>query len=66
MKYEDVRKEAQEKANKTGCDFGLEKNAFGYTCFMLPRRENRFGHEARCEVVMSEKKNWLPGHGPNR
>jgi hypothetical protein len=63
--YQDVRQEAQKKANETGFDFGVEKNAFGFSCFMLPRKENRCGHELRCEVVSCEVlSKCQKGHGP--
>lgn len=51
MTYQEARAQAQEKANASGCDFGVEKNAFGFSCFSLPRQEHRTGHELRCEVV---------------
>lgn len=62
-KYETVRAEAQKIANETGMDRGIERNAFGFTHFGLPRRENRYGHELRCEVVSTERNNAKPGHG---
>ena len=63
--YEKVRAKAQTSANETGFYYGIERNAFGFTCFMLPRRENRCGHELRCEVVSCEDlKKCQPGHGP--
>ena len=52
-KYVAVRKEAQAKANEFGIDYGIEANDLFHTfrCFMLPKPENRYGHELRCEVV---------------
>jgi hypothetical protein len=41
-------------AYATGMDHGIENNAFGFRSFMLPRPENRSGHELRCEVVTPE------------
>lgn len=59
---------AQQQANETGFDVGLERNDIFKTfrTFLLPRRENRRGHELACEVVSCEDlaKCW-PGHGPN-
>jgi hypothetical protein len=60
--YKEVRAEAQREADEFGYDYGIERNAFGFTHFMLPRRENRFGHELRCEVVHPTK-GAKPGHG---
>lgn len=64
MKYEEAKKEAQAKANETGRDYGVHKHAFGYSCFGLPQKKNRFGHELRCEVVscMDYNKQQI-GHG---
>ena len=50
-KYRVARTEAQRRADQTGFDHGVMRNAFGFSAFMLPRRENRYGHELRCEVV---------------
>lgn len=54
--YKDAREIAQKKANDSGMDFGLEFNSIfkTYNSFMLPRKENRTGHELRCEVVSPE------------
>jgi len=58
MTYQEARTAAQAKANELGYDFGIEKNRYyqgGFSPpFMLPRRENRTGHELRCEVVSCE------------
>lgn len=51
MTYKEAYNTAVRKARETGHDYGLERNAFGFTVFMLPRPENRYGHELRCEVV---------------
>ncbi len=62
--YDVVRAEAQAKANATGFDHGVEKDAFGYRSFMLPRRENRYGFELRCEAVSCDNlMKQQPGHG---
>lgn len=55
--YLAARAEAQAKANETGYDYGLEANDLfkQWRVFMLPRKENRAGHELRCEVVLSER-----------
>lgn len=64
MTYEEAKKEAQSRANSTGLDYGIEKNAFGYSVFMLPKQGNRFGHELRCEVVSCQDPAKVqPGHG---
>jgi len=67
--YTQRRAEAQARANKTGFDHGLEANELfkDYIVFVLPRRENRYGHELRCEVVSCENMTTCqPGHGPRR
>lgn len=51
MNYQQAFQRACEQVIATGRDYGIEKNAFGFAVFMLPRPENRFGHELRCEVV---------------
>lgn len=62
-KYKACREEAQRKANETGFDYGISKHAFGYSCFMLPKQENRRGNELRCEVVSPMTGKVQPGHG---
>lgn len=65
--YVAARAEAQAKANATGLDHGIEANDVFKTwrVFMLPRRENRYGHELRCEVVSCESlAKCQQGHGP--
>ena len=68
IKYYERRAEAQARANVTGCDHGLERCFFNdYMIHMLPRRENRYGFELRCEVVMPENiDKTQPGHGCRR
>jgi hypothetical protein len=66
-KYHAARTEAQHKANETGYDYGIERNDLFKTfhVFMLPRVENRYGHELRAEVVSCEDlARCQPGHGP--
>lgn len=55
--YLATRAEAQARANETGHDYGLEANDLfrRWRVFMLPRKENRAGHELHCEVVLSER-----------
>lgn len=61
-----VRAEAQRKADAYGFDYGIDRNAFGFRCFMLPQRKNRYGHELNCEVVScSDLSKCQHGHGPN-
>jgi hypothetical protein len=44
--------EAVAKADRLNADIGIARNIFnGYDTFVLPRPENRRGHELRCEVV---------------
>lgn len=65
--YTEARAKAQESANRMGMDHGLEWNALmnEFCITLLPRRENRRGHELRCEVVSPEDlARCLPGHGP--
>lgn len=66
-KYRETRASAQAEANADGFDRGLERNDLfkSFTYRMLPRRENRAGHELRCEVVSCERIDACqPGHGP--
>jgi hypothetical protein len=66
-KYQAARAEAQAKANELGFDYGLERNDVfkTFSVFMLPRRENRYGFELRCEVVSCEVPGKTQaGHGP--
>lgn len=63
--YAEVKAEAQKKADESGFDFGVEKDFFGYRCFGLPEKKNRYGHELQCEVVScSFLDKCQPGHGP--
>jgi hypothetical protein len=65
--YLTARNEAQAKADATGFDHGIEANDIfkEWRVFMLPRRESRFGHEARCEVVSCTRLSACQkGHGP--
>jgi len=61
-----VRKQAQDRANETGRDQGLELNRLTkeYRTFALPAAKSRQGFELRCEVVHPERReNTAPGHG---
>ena len=65
--YKRLRFEAQAAANNDGFDRGIEANDLfqHWNMFRLPRRENRCGHELRCEVVSCEiLDRCQPGHGP--
>ena len=67
LRYAAAKLRAQRHANETGFDFGVEANDFerDYRVFMLPRRENRYGFELRCEVVScSDLSKCQEGHGP--
>jgi hypothetical protein len=66
MTYDEAKKTARAKADEFGYDYGVAKNAFGYSAFMLPQKRNRCGHELRCEVVScTDLAKCQPGHGPN-
>lgn len=65
--YNVVRAWAQLQANTTGYDYGVSYNKLSHTwnAFMLPRKQNRYGAELRCEVVMCEDlRKAAVGHGP--
>lgn len=65
--YREKKARAQEDANRTGYDYGIEANDVCqiFTSFMLPRREYRFGFETRCEVVScTDIEKCAEGHGP--
>jgi hypothetical protein len=62
-----ARAEAQRRADATGFDHGVEKNDLlkDFSVFMLPRWENRYGHELWCEVVScADLSKCQEGHGP--
>ena len=66
-KYKIARAKAQALADESGCDQGLEANDYAkdYLTCRLPRKENRYGYELRCEVVYpSDLSRCQPGHGP--
>jgi hypothetical protein len=65
--YKLARDKAQTQADATGFDHGLEwlGGYGGWHIFMLPRKENRYGYEARVEVVSCMiLAKCQPGHGP--
>ena len=65
--YHKARQHAQLRANETGFDHGLAANNVmkEWEIRLLPRRENRYGHELMCEVVTCENiTSCQPGHGP--
>lgn len=65
MTYEEAKKYAQERADQTGYDYGVEKSGGAFRSFMLPQKRNRQGHELRCEVVSPMRlEKCQPGHGP--
>ena len=63
--YKCARSYAQKQADKIGWDYGIEWNTIYkyWHTFPLPRRENRYGHEVKCEVIYSN--NPKEGHGYN-
>lgn len=63
MEYSKARKQAQELADRLGMDVGISSSYEGYSYRILPRRENRTGHELRKEVVHPTT-GAKPGHGP--
>ena len=65
--YQEAKAAAQRCADTMGMDCGVERNAFGYTWHVLPRRENRQGQrELGCEVVHPTNLSACkPGHGPH-
>jgi hypothetical protein len=66
LAYREAKSQAQSAADLDGFDRGLEVNELfkSINMFMLPRRENRYGHELRCEVVScSDIQKTQPGHG---
>jgi len=65
--YHEARRAAEQAADSDGFDRGIERNALFNTwrVFMLPRKENRYGHELRCEVVSATLlERCQKGHGP--
>lgn len=55
--YGEAFKVAQEEANASGMSRGIEKPVPPYnqwSVIVLPRPQNRFGHELRCQVVATE------------
>ena len=65
MTYDEAAKQAQERADATGYDYGVERLGGSFRTFMLPSRKNRRGHELRCEVRHCSTWNRIrPGHGP--
>lgn len=57
--YHDARSAAQHLANAQRKEVGLEKFNWlgrnGYRVFNLPKPENRYGFELRCETVSPSK-----------
>jgi hypothetical protein len=51
--WHEARAYAEEKASEYGVAYGIEKPTqfAGWTVKMLPRKENRYGWELRCEAV---------------
>jgi hypothetical protein len=62
--YEEIARQAQSEADRTGADQGVEKLGSEYRTFGLPQAKNRYGHELRCEVRhCTDLSRTLPGHG---
>ena len=49
--HEDAYKAAVKKAKAANIDVGIEKSDGGYIIRYLPKPENRYGWDLRCEVV---------------
>lgn len=65
--YRETREVVQAKCNADGFDRGIEANDLfrSWHVFLLPQKQNRRGHELRCEVVSCENiERCQPGHGP--
>lgn len=65
--YHAVRAAAQSACNADGFDRGIEANDLfcNWRTFLLPQRQNRSGHELRCEVISCENlERCQKGHGP--
>lgn len=55
--YKEAFAHAQKEANASGMSRGIEKPVPPYNewnVITLPRPQNRFGHELRCQVVATE------------
>lgn len=64
--YNEMKNYAQQRADETGYDFGIQKLGQEYSVFMLPEKKYRFGRDLKCEVVMCTKlERCEKGHGPN-
>ena len=66
--YSSAKAAAQQRADESGFDHMLEANHIfeTFSVRMLPRRENRYGHELRGEVVScSNLSKCQAGHGPS-
>ena len=53
LSYDEAFVKAVAQADRLNMDVGIERDALngGYTTLLLPRPENRRGHELRCQVV---------------
>ena len=53
LSYDEAFVQAVAQADRLNMDVGIERDALngGYRTFLLPRPENRYGYELRCEVV---------------
>jgi hypothetical protein len=61
--WQDAHRDAQAQANASGRTMGIERvNEFGrsaYRVLGLPKPENRYGFELRCELVEPESRGQL-------
>jgi hypothetical protein len=63
--YDEAKRAAQAAADESGFDYGVEKLGRDFRYFMLPQKQNRFGHELRCEIVhCTTLAKCQKGHGP--
>lgn len=65
MTYKEAAADAQRRADETGRDHGISKDAFGgFGVFALPAKPFRFGRDLACEVrSCTSFDRMLPGHG---
>ena len=53
--WNNAHAEATRMANVTGLDIGIERSGREWITRYLPKPENRYGADARCEVVRPSK-----------
>lgn len=65
MTYGEAAQEAQQKADETGRDHGISKDALGqFHVRTLPAKQYRFGADLQCEIrYCTSLDRTQPGHG---